>query len=77
MARPIAFQARIERSAASVREDAATTSPLLAQLVQEPNSPYHDGAVLILVDLLKFRGDHEALVERILGWDQHLLGEPK
>lgn len=47
--------------------------PILAELVSERNSPWHDGASIIITDLLEHRDE---FLIRLLAWDQWLHGTP-
>lgn len=69
------MRARIDQAAATLRDDLDERTPAHAELIREARSPWHDGANVVAVDLLSFRGDSEALVLRILAWDRLLNGD--
>lgn len=64
----------IDQEAKQLQLTITSRWPEHAQFVQEPGA-WHDGALLMVVDLLEHRGDCERLHLRLLAWDRILNGE--
>ncbi len=67
--------ARLDQAAAELRDDLDRRYPFTAAAIQEEASPWHDGAAMVIVDLLEHRGSYRELYLRLLAWDFHLLGD--